>query len=969
LTAGEKKVLGDPRTRRFQAYGSIADVFQLYSTLLSSPEWEKFRFVSRWHELTPAERTARYNEMACHELNFFLYHHDRQFFDRVIAPLLTHKLDKQLVDLWLLAQPLDSYLPLWRTQRLNTLERILVASRIETQRAGTERWMREVLEARPLSPTERQQRFEIALRGSALAAGSDPNNAQLGLFFAGESETQSLAGRTQEGGYGGSNAPMPHNRLNELRRSRGRADKAASRANSADADRAMDLKDEFFGVDRKQRGLQEQRLFQTLDQTREWAESQYYHVRLSNQSANLLPTNSFWQEFMQAGGQPFLPRNLDLPCGSVNEALCALAVIDLPLARGAWQVAVEDDQLAIQSQSPAIVFLESIEPTAAQTASTSVLVGQDIYVAQPSTDSHANLPVSTKELLSGVAYRVNVVVTNPTSRAQRVDVLTQLPAGSVPLSGSKLTHSTALDLQPYSTAQTETFFYFPAAADFEHYGTQVSSAGQHLTAIAASQYHVADEPTSVDQTSWSYLADWGTNVQVLDYLRQANLQRLDLARIAFRLQDADFYRAVTSLLSELGHFDASLWAYAVVHNDRDGLTQLLHNRADFVARLGVRFDSPLIRIEPQQQLSYEHLDYRPLVVARTHQLGREAVILNPSLHRQYAALLDVIAHQANVSNDQCLQLCYYMLLQNRIAEALQWFARVDVEPLSIRLQYDYFDAYLEFYRGDHSRAHQIASRYVDFPVPRWAELYARVRQEVELHQKLQEGNSSQSDANALVSEPTVSADADQRILADRRAAQQATLAAVGPALDLELRDGVASAHYRNLEQLVVNCYLMDIELLFSRNPFASQGTAQVPAIRPNFTHSIQLAGGEGVSAIELPEQLRNRNVLLEVTAAGISRSMWLTASSLGLSLAEPMGRVQVHSRTGRTPVSGAYVKVFARHRDGSIRFFKDGYTDLNGNFDYATLSTSDLETAERLAILVLDEQLGAVVKEASPPTR
>jgi hypothetical protein len=365
LTAGEKKILGDPRTRRFQTYSSIADVFQLYSTLLSTPEWEKFRFVSRWHELSPAQRAARYNEMACHELNFFLYHHDRPFFDRVIAPLLTHKLDKQLVDLWLLDQPLDSYLPLWRIQRMNTLERILMASRVHSQKVGTERWLRELLEARPLSPSQRQQRFEVALRGSALSADGSSDNSQLGLFFARESDSQALAGRLQDGGYGGSNAPMSHNRLNELRRSRGRAENAE--AKSADASRARDLKDEFFGVDRIRPGLQEQRLFQTLDQTREWAEAQYYHVRLSQQATSLLPANPFWQEFLQAGGQPFLPRNLDLPCGSLNEALCALAVIDLPLQRGPLQVAIEDDQLSIHSpSSPAIVFLESIEPTTEQ---------------------------------------------------------------------------------------------------------------------------------------------------------------------------------------------------------------------------------------------------------------------------------------------------------------------------------------------------------------------------------------------------------------------------------------------------------------------------------------------------------------------------------------------------------------------------------------------------------------------------
>ena len=65
----------------------------------------------------------------------------------------------------------------------------------------------------------------------------------------------------------------------------------------------------------------------------------------------------------------------------------------------------------------------------------------------------------------------------------------------------------------------------------------------------------------------------------------------------------------------------------------------------------------------------------------------------------------------------------------------------------------------------------------------------------------------------------------------------------------------------------------------------------------------------------------------------------------------------------------SYVKVYARHQGGEVRFFKDGYTDLRGQFDYATLSTNDLETAERFAILVIHPELGALVREAAPPAR
>jgi hypothetical protein len=109
--------------------------------------------------------------------------------------------------------------------------------------------------------------------------------------------------------------------------------------------------------------------------------------------------------------------------------------------------------------------------------------------------------------------------------------------------------------------------------------------------------------------------------------------------------------------------------------------------------------------------------------------------------------------------------------------------------------------------------------------------------------------------------------------------------------------------------------------------------------------------------------------LVEVTSRGISRSTVVTANSLAVTVVEPFGRVQVLAAQGRSPLERAYVKVYARNKDGSIKFYKDGYTDLRGQFDYATLSTSALDNVERFAILVLHESQGAVVREAATPTR
>lgn len=77
LKAGEKTAVGDARTSRAQVYATLADAYRLYETLLQNGDWDKFRFITQWHKLSDDEKKARYSEMSCHELDYFLYRKDR----------------------------------------------------------------------------------------------------------------------------------------------------------------------------------------------------------------------------------------------------------------------------------------------------------------------------------------------------------------------------------------------------------------------------------------------------------------------------------------------------------------------------------------------------------------------------------------------------------------------------------------------------------------------------------------------------------------------------------------------------------------------------------------------------------------------------------------------------------------------------------------------------------------------------
>jgi hypothetical protein len=54
------------------------------------------------------------------------------------------------------------------------------------------------------------------------------------------------------------------------------------------------------------------------------------------------------------------------------------------------------------------------------------------------------------------------------------------------------------------------------------------------------------------------------------------------------------------------------------------------------------------------------------------------------------------------------------------------------------------------------------------------------------------------------------------------------------------------------------------------------------------------------------------------------------------------GQVKVTTKNTAKPLPMTYIKVYSRMKNGTTSFYKDGYTDRRGRFDYASLSTSKL---------------------------
>ncbi len=1120
LDTGKSLTLADILTSELETYDTLSGVYSLLNTL--NPHLAEFAFVLNWPKLKDDEKLAKYGEYACHELNLFLQRKDKPFFDQVIKPYLAHKKDKTFMDEYLLGLDLSKHLEPWAYARLNIVERILLAQRLQNEAPNAARHVRELWEMIPPNPEEADRLFETALRGRAMesgygdddkggfnnakrradadapqipalamapaAAAPMPGEAAADHFAAPGMAVSGLADREIQRRYAGSPLIAQMNQLIiptvefenatlqeaieflsvrsqqidpsgkgvriildlgglnpahsislslrdvplgealryvcDLAQCRFRvgtnevvvfpitessseilSERAATLGGALSlSGRVAGLRSGnveisggtlgYFGKDAAAAARQEVRVFyRALGPTKEWAENNYYKRRIDEQDAELITVNAFWRDYaawVAAGSKGgFVSANIAEACHSFPEMMLALAVLDLPFETPKHTTKAENGQFTFTASGPCILFHKEIKPVDGdKSAQGQLLVSQSFFRHGDRYRMEGNEKFEkyvSAEFLTGVTYGANVVVTNPTSSRVKAAVLLQIPQGALPILGSKATDSKQVRLEPYTTQTFEYHFYFPAVSakagvKFAHFPVNVGGA-----AAKPMEFNVVAKLTQVDKASWDYVSQNSTEAEVFAFLEQNNLEALDLERVAWRCKQSDFYKKLVGFMNQHHVGDDAVFSYAFLHNDAAMLGQLLKDDDGY----GPYFASQLLTIEPIELRSYEHLEYSPLVNQRAHRLGSEWRIANPAVLQQYTQLLTALAHKPQLDAMDSMSVVYYLFLQDRVEEALTRFKAIDATKLPSRLQHDYFQCYAAFYEGDVAAARGIASKRLassdrsdqsdqsDLP-PRWKTLFKDVL--------------TQADE---VDGKTTKPEKPEKPAQPDREAQQSNLAATEPGFDFKVEKQTISLNWKNLSEVTLNYYLMDPEFSFSSNPFVSQDAGRFSIIKPNKTATQALPKDATKLDLPLPGEFTKANVLVEVIGAGKRQTQAYHANTLKLTLTETYGRLETRDVTTDKPLPKAYVKVYAKLNNGTVRFFKDGYTDLRGRFDYASLNApenatpppvsdsgapangldyamlkpAELDSVTKLAVLVLSDTHGATVKEVDPPGR
>mgnify|MGYP001202295137 FL=1 len=1005
IESGKSFKMEDFTTSRFRSIDSLEDAYDLLLTLNANSAFREFAFLLNWPKLDRQQKLENYRKYASHEVHFFLYRKDPDFFTEVIKPYLANKKEPTFLDDWFLEKDLSKYLEPIRFDRLNAFEKALLSTTRFASKKEISRHLAEKSELSPPDPDLFDRLFEITLKSASLEAdeGKIANLTRQSLNsinFRSEAILESgkaypvpsAAPRAAEKAVSEMAVPFSMNRslqqnglvdsaysLSSVNDQMLRAEKSIeqkSKKESKGKTQAFKKPDLWFekasgfgGVANGsmdpfganlERRKQARSFYRKTGKVMEWAESNYYQVTLTNaRDPGLIPVHSFWSDYARhlAGGKgPFLSGNFIYATRNVNEMLLALAVLDLPFSPGESETKIEDRSVTIKSPDGQLFFHEQLLPSE-EAKKSEVLMSQRFY----RLDSRYRYEKGERldnfvdgEFLPGIPYGSIVVLTNPTSSRRKLRLLLHLPNGSIPLNRTRTVRSIPITLEAYSTQTFESSFYFPTIGDFTLYPARASSDGQSIASAPLVSFQVVKELSKKDKTSWAWISQNGTDKDVLSYLKSNNLNRTDLTQIAFRIRKENeggsgrsFYDRLIELLETRYFYNTTIWSYSFYHKDIERFQKFLA-KSSFANQCGKWMNSPLLRLDPVDRGWYEQLEYAPLVHARAHRLGKERRILNDRLRAQYLRLLDVLKYKPELEQQDHLRLTYYLFAQDRIEEGLAHFDQVDRKKIQEKLQYDYFAVNAAFYRLEIDKAEKIAQTYENFPIDRWQKLFG----EAMAHLK---------EARAVL---------DPEVVDDQERDQQMDqLADTEPSFTFEFINDRIRINHRNTGNARIRFYPMEVELLFSRQPFAKNDADHFTLVSPDGEESIALKPGAKETTYPLPEKYRRQNVMIEIEAGGKRKAQAYYANRLNTEVTPDYGRVRILDKITGKPLPKVYVKTYARMNNGDIRFYKDGYTDLRGKFEYASLNTDDLDQVQRFALLMIDPDAGAQIEEAPPPSR
>ena len=461
----------------YNVFNTLEKVYGLMRSLVvdesAASALDAFSFLWKnggWAKLSHEQKLLKYSRFACHELNFFIYKKDPEFFSGVVAPYIANKAEPTFMDAILLNRDVSRWKRPAEMSQLNALEIALlvgVSGGISTGSDEAKRFV-ERLKQKSRNSTDKdiqKARFSAALKFGRM----DTDAPEVGVSALRNltrttmqsrdspqrKRKQIAADKTSRGGGG---------RGRRLMRRKEMMDTLVSSDSDDESDdylsysSAVNVNSNRFNAEYRAPGM-----------TMEQAESNYWKTLRSSSTeftSRVVSQNEFWSDYACYRSQPdrpvFLSKNVLHCCNSFTEVMAALSVLDIPLVGPELMTNMQNGQIVVQGKSM-IVFSKSFcdnssteSPDEGSTKSQDeigrspkILVNHEYWDVNDwcRTDRDGQQEVkflARPQFEPNRCYGCEAVITNLTLSKKDLHVLLQIPQGAVPLSGCDFTKAQSM---------------------------------------------------------------------------------------------------------------------------------------------------------------------------------------------------------------------------------------------------------------------------------------------------------------------------------------------------------------------------------------------------------------------------------------------------------------------------------------------------------------------------------------------
>ena len=620
-----------------------------------------------------------------------------------------------------------------------------------------------------------------------------------------------------------------------------------------------------------------------------------------------------------------------------------------------------------------MLFLKELIEKENQTMSLDITVNQKFFDPhdrfQLAEDGYTKVNKSVTRFVKGKLYGSRVSVTNTgDSHQNSLQIITEIPQGAIPMRSLDYLETRNETLDNLQTKEFMYYFYFPKSGKFTSYAASVTKDGFLLASSQKGLFEifVHDSLEATNLNSINEIMSLGSKQDIVKFMKEQNILNRNLFQfesIYWLLKDKEFYESVIATLKERAIFDKTVWSFCIYHSDLETLKELLKYYAEY---LGEEEGFFYMNSEFLKHDYYNFEEFSPLVNPRVHDIGHyKQNLLNKEFKQVYYNFLQYLISKEKLVSKDWLYLSIYMLMQDRIEETITIFPNIkksDLQGRELEINYDYLTAYLDLYSDDteFKTGRTICERYITYPVISWRNRF------IDLANQIAEVDGEVGIDKIMTEEDQTAGEKDLKGTVEYLKAE------------LKEGDGTIRLQTKNISKLLIYYHKIDIEVMFSENPFllsqsnANQQNTELASIKAHKTETLLISGDSKseyeISSIEIPQELANSNIVIQVKGENQSQVLRYFPSQMKIYILESIGEIKVKHEN--KPLSKVYVKCFARKSQTSnAQFYKDGYTDLRGTFDYASLLLEKNSDFFEFALMVYSEEFGGLIQVVKPPKK